>query len=769
MEEDNTVNYTGYESAFVPTPMGQPDPADGGDVKPNVDKTGTVTVDNKTPNVRKWNPLGEFASYTYQLSLYMITPDAYDQFIASGRQNINILNNLDSPCAGGGAYLIAQSGGINDTTSTRAAGFNLDYYIDNLRMKAAFSPQATGSATISYEMSFTITEPYGFSFVTNLKRAADAIAKYSKTRNIQDAALNAPRQFFILGIKFLGYDKEGNIVQPIEFEKNTSSPTNPGLIDRTFKRYFDIYITELKFKIDGRAIQYSITAAPIPVKEGVGAKRGLIDKGAQNLTGTTVEQILNALATKLNNDQDKQYKEKINYSFKFYGEGSDAIKNASIVSPADVEKAKWPMAKLKNQADGTPVKATKATPISTERVISFERSVPIVQAISQIVTQSTYLTDGLKALYKPTNQPDPKTDNYSAVEIQSEATVKWINISPLLTNPRWDKQRNDYIFDITYMITPYDTPMIINPSLVDKAAPYKGPIKRYRYWYTGENSEIIRYEQTFNNSFYNTVLDPNYSLKTPSPIPNAGDKRTPIVRTGETGVGLEAQNSYITSLYEPGAWASTKIEILGDPDLLAYPSVSGDLKKYDTGQYNPYYAPDAVTVNPMSGQLFIEIDFKEAVDYNNGTGLMDINESIMFWKYPPEIAAKIKGVSYMISTVTSTFRGGKFTQELDLVVNAFFSQYEQAAKEREKARDDIDYESRRFANRANNNKPTGFVENTTPQNNTPGGDPCVRVPENQTQSPQANDDDSSGWVTTNPMGDFDPTSFSGDFTRPRGG
>lgn len=718
-------------------------PANGGDVSPTKDNLGRVSVSNNVPNVRRYNPLGEFASYTYQLSLYVMTPDAYDRFIESGRQDIQILNNLNTPCVGGGAYLIAQSGGINDSTSSRAKGFEFDYYMDNLKMIGAFNPQDTGSSTFAYEMSFTITEAYGFSFITNLKRAQDAIAKYSTTRNIKNSIIGPTRQFFILGIKFLGYDKDGNLVQPYE----SGIITNPiqtlgGVVDRTYGRYYDIYFTELKFKIDGRAVQYQIKAAPVSIAEGAGAKRGLIDKGAQNLTGTTVEQVLNSLATKLNNDQNG-YKEKIKYSFEFYGQGSDAIKNATIISPADVAKAKWPMSKLKNQASSNPATEAKTTPISTERIISFERTVPIVQAVSQIVTQSTYLTDALKSVYKSTNEPDAKTDNYGAVEIQSEATIRWINISPKLSNPRWDTERNDFVFDITYYITPYDTPMIINPQLVDKMAPYKGPFKRYDYWYTGKNSEIIKYELTLNNSFYNTVLDPNYSLNRPSPVPNAGDKRTPVVRTGETGVGLEAQNSYITSLYDPGGYADAEIEILGDPDLLAWPSVAGDLKKYDSGQLNSAYAMDGVTMNPMSGQVFIEIDFKEAVDYNNTTGVMDINESIMFWKYPPEIAAKIKGISYMIKTITSYFRNGKFTQVLNLTLNTAYESYAKTSDERQQDESYNNTELARLANQGNVSKPTGFTPETSAKNSAPGGDPCVMVPENKTENTNEAEDDAN--------------------------
>ena len=691
--------------------------SDGGDAKPT--KTnGKVTVSKTSPNVRRWNPLGEFSSYTYQISLYMITPDAYDAFVANGRQQINILNNLDAPCKGAGAYLVAQSGGINDTSSIRAEGFGFDYYIDNLKLKGAINPASTGAPAFDYDISFNITEPYGFSFITNLKRAADSIAKYSKIKNIQEAVGSASRQFFILGLRFLGYDKDGKLIQDT---------------GETFQRYYDIQFKELKFKIDGKAVVYNITAVPVPIKEGMYTKRGMIDKGARNLTGGTVGEVLAALETKLNNDQ-ANYTEKIKYTFEFIGEGSEKIKNSSIISPADVQKAKWPMTQLQKQSQVNAATAEKSTPVNTSKIISFERDVPITQAISQIVTQSTYLTDALKAIYKPTDEPDKKTDDYGDVEIQSEATVNWINVSPLLRNPRWDTERKDYIFDIAYLITPYSTPMVVNPAYVDKASPYKGPHKRYRYWYTGENSEIIKYEQKFDNSFYNVVLDPSYTLDKPSPIPVAGDKRTSTVRTGETGVGLESQNSYITTLYEPGAWASATLEILGDPDLLSYPMVSGDINNY-----NPFYAPDGVTMNPLSGQVFVEIDFNEAVDYNNQTGVMDINESIMFWKYPAEIAAKIKGVSYLIRTITSTFRNGRFIQELDLVVNTFFNDYTKVETEREKAAADTENKDK---------KPTGFKQDEKPANTNPGGDPCVTQPQNKVNTPRSADDDNSGQTQT---------------------
>ena len=90
----------------------------------------TGTGDGATPGRRLKNPLGSLASYNYQVALYMITPDAYDAFTASGRTNIEALQTEGA----GGAFLVAQSGGINNNNSQRAPGMELDYYIDNLEI-----------------------------------------------------------------------------------------------------------------------------------------------------------------------------------------------------------------------------------------------------------------------------------------------------------------------------------------------------------------------------------------------------------------------------------------------------------------------------------------------------------------------------------------------------------------------------------------------------------------------------------------------------------
>jgi hypothetical protein len=72
-------------------------------------KAGTASSKKNTkPNKRQQNPLGNLSSYTYNITLYMITPDAYNAFIASNRKDIDALKN--SALATGAAAGAAAAG-----------------------------------------------------------------------------------------------------------------------------------------------------------------------------------------------------------------------------------------------------------------------------------------------------------------------------------------------------------------------------------------------------------------------------------------------------------------------------------------------------------------------------------------------------------------------------------------------------------------------------------------------------------------------------------
>lgn len=674
--DDDKKNTASYDRLNTDQPSSGTTPA----AKSGTAAASPASTSNPLPGARLSNPLSLFASYTYQLSLYMITPDAYDLFTASGRKDINALTRAGGL---GGAYLLVQSGGIN-TTSTetvRAPGFELDYFIDDLKITTSTSAASSGTATNTTEMSFSIYEPYGFSFMTKLKNASEALQQYSKLPNFKGIQ-NPGRQFFILGIRFLGYDINGKILTGQENIDGTildKFGTDNGVLET----FYDILISSMQFKVDGKGSNYSVKANTLQPQMSFGLKRGLIATGA-SVTAETVEQALTGgsestvaaipgtlgILTKLNREQQDLLKDgtiKVANVYKLEWLGNaDTIKKASLLTKADMDKRKLPMATVSTTSQVATAAVKNIPPDITKKLLKFNTATPVIQAISQIIAQSSYLENALTKVYTDAETPGPADE----LPKDTPQEIAWYNLSSRIKSLAWDDKVNDFAVEITYVIQPYLTP-VVTSSYVNKVSKYYGPHKRYDYWYTGKNSEILSYEQTLNHAYVQAALDGTSNNDKVADIATILQQRTGGNRLGTINNGLEAQNAYITNLSDPTAWSSAKINIMGDPDYLIQDS-PGSINE----AYKQFYGP-GFSINPNGGQVFIEINFREAVDYNDTTGLMDLNENIIFWKYPKEL--NIKGVSYQLISVKSSFSKGKFTQDLDCRINTTFANTAESA------------------------------------------------------------------------------------------
>jgi hypothetical protein len=653
--------------------------------------TPAASPSTKKPGKRTRNPLGDFASYTYQLTLYMITPDAYDAFVKSGRRRINAINDVTSLGAAAqpqvvsnGAFVVAQSGGINPSTNRRAPGFDLDYYIDDLKLTTTVGVKENGTATNTQNMTFSIIEPYGFSFVSKLRNATNELQKASRSKNFSKL-VDPTRQFFILGVRFQGYDTNGKPMTGKEtIAGDRLDPS--GNSDGVFERFWDINIRSMKFKIEGKATVYRIEAAAMSPSVAFGTKRGIIDRGAKIVAGTVDEALLGndpengviGLLTKLNNDQKELEKNgsitpgmATTYSLEYLGDAKAQIGNQTIVSKADLDKSKLPMAKSKTTKDSNDALSEEAVPNSNRRQVTFRNGTPILQAIGLIIAQSSYLEKALKQVY--TTDLEPSEDSEDEVVNAQTKTIRWYNLSSQVRCKGWDPKTSDFAYEITFLLQPYETPIVISP-VVGKTPKYYGPHKRYDYWYTGKNSEIISYEQSMDNTFTNVVIAQNDKKNSQgsggaAQIPVAPGKQSNQPKQGKLDNGMGAQNEFLTSLFDPGSWGRARVTILGDPDFLMTESAARATN--ESFVYDQFYGTDGYTINPNGGQVFIEIDFKEAVDYNNKTGIMSLNDRILMQQYPPAIASQVKGVSYMLNKVNSTFSKGKFIQELECTINTF--------------------------------------------------------------------------------------------------
>ena len=687
------------------------------------------------PGKRLENPLSNFSSYTYQLSLYMITPDAYNAFIDSGRTNINAIDNITaggkesiaqanqsfrdvgtsnsaptrsvgSPPASsstlsstvnkGGAFLVAQSGGINNNTDQRAPGFDTDFYIEDLKFTHLVSPNETQAACTVLEISFKIIEPYGFSFIAKLKKAQMALQARSSALGY-DKVMNATRNVFILGIKFLGYDENGDLIDP---NRQSSTLGNPiGNARGIYERFVDIKINEMKFRLDGKSVTYNINAIEFPISIALGTKRGILEHDA-SVEGSTVREALttgagyggNGLLSKLNKDQ-KYLKDTgaieiaAEWDFKFQGD-AEKIATASLISPADLDKRFWPQSTVKTAKEAN-AKKDKNPPNNSIRRITFTGGTPILQAINEIIKQSSYLEKALLAVTKSETEPD-NTTPLTANELNnpSPAVIEWFNVRPEVQNLGWDNKQKDFVFKTTYYIQTYSTPYTLS-AYAGLTSPYYGPDKRYDYWFTGKNSELLKLDVAFDNNFYVTTYtgSPDYDIDKAglNDIPAIAGKQQNQSKQGFLNFGAESPNSYMASLFDIKAWAASKLTILGDPDFL----MGGVTNNLDT-LGDKFYGSDGYTINPSGRQVFIEVNFNNPQDYDNDSGLLSMNDSIYFFDYPKIIKEDLDsrggGIILQVVKAISSFNKGKFEQQLDCIPAIFYEKTEEAKADKDAQR-----------------------------------------------------------------------------------
>lgn len=623
--------------------------------------TVTQAPDTKSPGARLDNPLSKFSSYTYTISLYLVTPEVMNKFTSAGGK----FNKTEN-----GIYIVAQSGGINNVSEKRAIltdknkNQGYDYYIDDLNIQTIY-PGGPKGPTVGTTINFKIFEPHGFSFLTDLSRAATNINQESNLVKNSTAQPNSIQQNYIIGIKFSGYDKNGELISGADSNK--------------IERYFPIIITDIKFRIDGKMVVYQCGGLIMPEKVAYSQVNGTIKKQT-NIVASTVGEALQGrtgqvssaasrgLVQILNEDNNDQKDTKIinipnEYAFQFR-EGS-TIPTSRLVDDVDFSKQLVPMASVPYSNKSTVAESYKAGNINTNsKGISIAAGQNILKVIDNIIVKSRYITDALTQNNNEIAETDTKTTSPTK-------KLKWYSINPLVEIKGRDEKTNNWAYKITYQVEEYDIPYIRN-QYKGVTSKYPGAYKMYSYWLTGENSEVLSYEQQYDNLFYTiapmvTNIDNSASRgqnKTSVPMAPQNSAGSSDATGGKQNRGSEINEQVRAALYSPSDQSMAKIKILGDPDYLN--NSSGVNLGFSGSTFKQFYGND-LTISPLGGQVFIQMVFNMAVDYNE-SGVLDISDKLQFYETGAVSNAGIKGIVYMVTQVDSQFSGGKFIQTLDCLM-----------------------------------------------------------------------------------------------------
>lgn len=619
-------------------------------------------------SIRRWNPLSSLSSYTYNLTLYLMTPEGANYFSTTGKLDPNNI----------GAYIVAQSGGV-DGLEARAITLDpdgrlgigkpgLDYYIDDVNLSITLF-----AANVGTTVTFKVIEPQGFTFLTRLTKASSQINKISRLINQGSlpAAPNLYQQHYMLGVKFYGYDATGNIIEARSFTESPITLDDPYAI---YERLFPITVSKVDFAVNGKATTYNFETTITPNQAAFATKRGYINGNAE-FQGATVGEMLGNAESKnttsmigwLNNDQQVRTDKNLQTITQTYdidwGEYKEIL-NSKMIMDADYEPASAPSSPaVKTSQQSNASAASRAVTIDKNSVIrGISPTTTIVGAIDMIITKSSYIRDALINNNNSKIQAD-SIDN-------TPRYFQWYTINPVSKIVGIDSKLGDWAYNITYQIRPLQVPYVRSPYVKTKSK-YYGPLKMYSYNFTGENTEVVDFEMTYNNLFFTSVADTPDNKKVGQKKPSAPVAVSPSASSTTSGRLNKADdqvNSVRAVMTSIADQATAIITIMGDPDLLMTSIGHAIPSGLNQENFLKFYSLDG-SISPYAGQVYIEIIFKIAEDYLD-TGLLDVSayQDVQFYPIQEQEIHKAKGLVYKIQDVTSTFLKGKFEQVLNLIM-----------------------------------------------------------------------------------------------------
>jgi hypothetical protein len=650
-----------------------------------------------TPNV-----LDKFSSYTYQASVYLLTPTQYVNFQDGNR----IIPN---------SQLLFQSGGKAPGTGNKF--FDNDFYIDNITIETLMAGKQTQGAHMATDIKFTVTEPTGITLLDRLKNAVKAQRPAGDKSNWAAA-------HYLMVISFFGYDQTGNLVTPGNTATNTGTQNSKAVV----VKYIPFLIKGVNWSVGNKLVSYEFTGAPVGQLTGGSSKSGTISSDFQITAGTVGEffggrsitsagpagapadspgqsttpfkstgggganapetavaaptssagglvEALNANAVRAAKQAGWQQPD--TYDIVFVN--AEEIKSAALGALETFKNKKIvPMSQPANLSPGS-LDPSK-TPASTTRyTIPITAGMPIIKMLDLVIRDSQYIT----------KKQITKNDSDGGIGASSNNTdpPTWylITFSARPIGDAIDPIRNDYAYNMRYTITKYAVPNL-HSTRFPVLKTFPGLHKEYKYWFTGENKAILdfsarfdsMYQMTTNGTGDSSALDAQQRILSASKNDLYRDEvyllKTGYAPRSTQPVGLGSNNVNEGSanaaeyLYSPEMLGSSKIRILGDPawiqqgSLVSPIGINGFSQEADLG-----FLPDG-TISFDTVQALYEIAWQRPEDYDISTGLADPYAKT-FQKYGER--EPLQSNIYQATKVVHEFRNGQFEQTIEGLICLF--------------------------------------------------------------------------------------------------
>ena len=374
-------------------------------------------------------------------------------------------------------------------------------------------------------------------------------------------------------------------------------------------------------------------------------KASAAPNGNTNYLFTGLAEALNTYQNQL--VKDKKYQIADIYEFEF---NPTILGQSKIKKPGSTDRSKT--------AGKQATTASQALNSKTDRVNndsqnwSVQAGTQIVQLIDQIMRSSAYISE------QATTQVDPITQKPIPSPGTGTGITTWYKVSVQATSLGYDVKRRDDAYRIKYLITPYAITQMASDYFPDSR--YRGSHKRYNYWFTGQNTQVLNFEQTYNNLYRLTLngLGPisqnqrqyvdSREVYGKTAMPTTSEKTGQQTGTYTNG----AADSAADYLYSPGDLATSRIRIVGDPAWLQQGEVTNGI---DAAQFTFSAFNLDGSINFDSQEVLFDVTWNQPQDYDFDTGVMNVNNQNGLSK---------QNNTYQAIECRSFFSHGKFEQEL---------------------------------------------------------------------------------------------------------
>jgi hypothetical protein len=637
------------------------------DVKSVADEgQSTIASEFLEPITPKGNPFKGFATMTYSVSLYLMGVSEYASMISSGVKTVK------------GLTLLLQSGGIskmpegNHGAKRSKRFFQKDFYIDEVELKGLVSGTSVGSPHNQFQTSFTITEPNGLSFLENLH---GVVQEYNVGNGISTDRINYAAQNYLMVVRFYGYDKSGKQITGRDIGVSESLSD----LSSISEKFIPFQFTGIQFALENAVVKYKCEAVCPQTQIPFGVANSTITFNAE-LKGQTVESVLAGseegtdahdsmlanypatLVDTLNTEQKRLVGIKgveVAHKYVIEFEKDSGIDTASVLTSGEfTDKNNVPMTAKGPQA----LLTNKGFYDKNKKLFSFTAGQSIVQAIDMIIRTSTYVSS------QQSIEIDEVTGKVSKKE-NAPTVFQWFKIRTQVTPLEYDNKRNDYAYEIKYIISRYQINNIRSPYF--GPSKFRGTHKEYDYWFTGKNTEVLDFKQEYNYLYYQTF---GGDMGVPTMQNNARELTKQVYQNSSSESAQGSKNrrnegsaNAASLLYSPSDQANAQLQIIGDPDWIAQSEI--------------FYSPEATgvglgpfmhdgSINYDASEVLFAVNYNTNVDYDLKTGIADMGtgDSRM-------------SLIYRANTITTNLSNGKFTQLLEGTMMMFPTE-DQLAKEK---------------------------------------------------------------------------------------